>query len=203
MEFTVNVESSGTTVDGVTVKVQTAVSCRGSLLDSVRRRGAVARVARSTLRLVVGKLDLDAVLHDDFAPAVLAAVPPVPGVVLESVAITSVRVPEWIEESLATVAVAERERRAALIRSETEFQASARLTEAAAVLKVPAGYLRWLVTLERIGRAEVDIEARGPSTVPVPKPEPKPSVVDERLKAGLRAVQKQRRGEEWMGDLVG
>ena len=45
------------------------------------------------------------------------------------VEILSVSVPEWLEESLAAEAMAERQRRAKLVAVETEFQAAARLGE--------------------------------------------------------------------------
>jgi hypothetical protein len=49
-----------------------------------------------------------------------------------------------VRRALALEAVVEGELRAKVIGAEAEFQASARLAEAADVLKVPAAYLRWL-----------------------------------------------------------
>jgi hypothetical protein len=97
--------------------------------------------------------------------------------------------------------VAERERRAKLTGAEAEFQAAARLAEAAAALKVPAAYLRWLTMLERVGRLDMRAEIVGPSMVPDPKPVAKP--VDSKVAAGLRAIRNQKRGEEWVGAALG
>jgi regulator of protease activity HflC (stomatin/prohibitin superfamily) len=64
-----------------------------------------------------------------------------------------VDIPETMQRAIARQAEAERERRAKIIHAEGEFQASAKLAEAAAVLeKQPAAIqLRYLQTMTEIG----------------------------------------------------
>ena len=67
--------------------------------------------------------------------------------------VKQVDIPETMQRAIARLAEAERERRAKIIHAEGEFQASAKLAEAAAVLKTqPAAIqLRYLQTLTEIG----------------------------------------------------
>jgi hypothetical protein len=69
------------------------------------------------------------------------------------VEVKQVDIPESMQRAIAKQAEAERERRAKVIHADGEFQASARLAEAAAVLqKEPASIqLRYLQTLTEIG----------------------------------------------------
>jgi len=129
----------------------------------------------------------------------------VAGVEFLAVQIIGVTVPEEMRHALALQAVAERARRVKVIATEAEFQAAARLVEAATALRAePAGlYVRWLLTLERIGHAEVAVGARGPSTVPATSQMlTEPSVLAQRRDAGLRAVRENQRGEDWAGSVA-
>jgi len=69
------------------------------------------------------------------------------------VEVKQVDIPETMQRAIARQAEAERERRAKIIHAEGEFQASAKLAEAAAVLeKQPAAIqLRYLQTMTEIG----------------------------------------------------
>jgi regulator of protease activity HflC (stomatin/prohibitin superfamily) len=69
------------------------------------------------------------------------------------VEVKQVDIPEQMQRAIARQAEAERERRAKIIHAEGEFQASAKLAEAAGVLATqPAAIqLRYLQTLTEIG----------------------------------------------------
>ena len=75
------------------------------------------------------------------------------GIKVTKVEVKQVDIPENMQRAIAKQAEAERERRAKVIHAEGEFQASAKLAEAAAILETqPAAIqLRYLQTLTEIG----------------------------------------------------
>ena len=77
------------------------------------------------------------------------------GIKVTKVEVKQVDIPETMQRAIARQAEAERERRAKIIHAEGEFQASAKLAEAAAVLEIqPAAIqLRYLQTV-----TEIDVE---------------------------------------------
>lgn len=79
--------------------------------------------------------------------------------------VKQVDIPETMQRAIARQAEAERERRAKIIHAEGEFQASAKLAEAAAVLETqPAAIqLRYLQTL-----TEIDVEKNTIIVFPLP-----------------------------------
>ena len=71
MQFTITVRQKVVTRDGVSASIEAAVTFRASLL-CLHRRAVVVRAVRSSLFPVVGKRELDDVLHgDDLGTAVL------------------------------------------------------------------------------------------------------------------------------------
>jgi hypothetical protein len=181
------------TADGVSVEVEVAVSAK---LAPWRAR-ALTRTTRAMIRAVIGQRDLDDVLHDQGLPALLlAAVKPV-GVEVQGVEVVAVDVPEEVQTALAAFVIAERLRRARLMNVEAEHQSAARLAEAAEVMKMPVPYLRWLLVLEKIGHADVEVQAAGPTKLPeMPKSD---SPLSAKLAAGMAGVREQRRAESWIG----
>ena len=87
------------------------------------------------------------------------------GVKVSTVEVKNVDLPQEMQRAMARQAEAERERRAKVIAAEGEYQASARLTEAAAVIaREPAAMqLRYLQTL-----AEIATENNSTTIFPVP-----------------------------------
>jgi regulator of protease activity HflC (stomatin/prohibitin superfamily) len=123
--------------------------------DAVR---ATSQIAQTTLRSVLGKADLDTLLsererlNEDLQLIIDEHTEPW-GIKATAVEIKDVSIPAAMQRAMSRQAEAERERRAKVIHAEGEFQAAARLAEAAAVISTqPAALqLRYLQTLSEIG----------------------------------------------------
>jgi regulator of protease activity HflC (stomatin/prohibitin superfamily) len=119
---------------------------------------ATSQIAQTTLRSVLGKADLDALLsererlNEDLQLIIDEHTEPW-GIKATAVEIKDVSIPAAMQRAMSRQAEAERERRAKVIHAEGEFQAAARLTEAAkAMSSQPAALqLRYLQTLSEIG----------------------------------------------------
>src|ERR1700752_2530780 len=119
---------------------------------------ATSQKAQTTLRSIVGQFELDEILAErekvnTKLQLILDQDTEPWGIKVTKVEVKQVDIPEQMQRAIARQAEAERERRAKVIAAEGEFQASARLAEAAAVLdKEPASIqLRYLQTLVEIG----------------------------------------------------
>jgi regulator of protease activity HflC (stomatin/prohibitin superfamily) len=119
---------------------------------------ATSQIAQTTLRSVLGKAELDALLseretlNEELQKIIDDQTEPW-GVKVTTVEIKDVGIPQAMQKAMARQAEAERERRAKIINAEGEFQAAARLGEAADVIsKNPTTIqLRYLQTLSEIG----------------------------------------------------
>jgi len=119
---------------------------------------ATSQIAQTTLRSVLGKVDLDSLLsereelNEELQKIIDDQTEPW-GVKVTTVEIKDVGIPQAMQKAMARQAEAERERRAKVINAEGEFQAAARLSQAADVISVnPATMqLRYLQTLGEIG----------------------------------------------------
>src|SRR5262245_31754786 len=119
---------------------------------------ATSQIAQTTLRSVLGKADLDTLLaereelNEELQKIIDDQTEPW-GVKVTTVEIKDVGIPQAMQRAMARQAEAERERRAKIINAEGEFQASARLAEAADIISQnPATMqLRYLQTLGEIG----------------------------------------------------
>jgi regulator of protease activity HflC (stomatin/prohibitin superfamily) len=119
---------------------------------------ATSQKAQTTLRSVVGQFELDEILSArDKVNAKLQVIIDQDtepwGIKVTKVEVKQVDIPETMQRAIARQAEAERERRAKIIHAEGEFQASAKLAEAAAILQMqPAAIqLRYLQTMTEIG----------------------------------------------------
>jgi regulator of protease activity HflC (stomatin/prohibitin superfamily) len=163
------------TRDNVTLSVDAVVYFR--VVDPVKAvvnvenyMGAVSQVARTSLRSVIGRADLDTMLSDrEQVNAELRAVIDTPtddwGISVDRVEIKDIALPEGMRRAMAHQAEAERDRRARVIAADGEFQASARLADAARVMGAPAGALQ-LRMLQTVG--EVASEKNSTLVVPLP-----------------------------------
>jgi regulator of protease activity HflC (stomatin/prohibitin superfamily) len=131
---------------------------------------ATLQIAQTTLRSVLGGADLDTLLsererlNEDLQHVIDAHTEPW-GIKVTTVEIKDVEIPERMQHAIARQAEAERERRAKVINAEGEFQAAAKLAQAADVIgENPVTLqLRYLQTLREIG-------AEQNSTVVFPMP---------------------------------
>src|SRR5918997_1891496 len=119
---------------------------------------ATLQIAQTTLRAVLGKADLDALLsererlNEDLQQVIDEQTEPW-GIKVSTVEIKDVGIPTTMQRAMARQAEAERERRAKVIHAEGERQAAHRLSETATVIgRAPAAIqLRYLQTLSEIG----------------------------------------------------
>ena len=119
---------------------------------------ATSQLAQTTLRSLVGQFELDSILSErEKVNAKLQQILDQDtepwGIKVTKVEVKQVDIPENMQRAIAKQAEAERERRAKIIHAEGEFEASAKLADAAEVLeKQPAAIqLRYLQTLTEIG----------------------------------------------------
>jgi len=131
---------------------------------------ATSQLAQTTLRSVLGEVELDELLADrDKINAILKNIVDERtepwGIEVSAVEVKDVDLPVEMKRAMARQAEAERERRAKVIAAEGEFQAAGRLSEAAGIMgRTPqALQLRYLQTL-------VEIAAENNSTTIFPVP---------------------------------
>jgi len=151
------------TRDNVSLKVNAVVYFR--VVDAVKSvveveniRFAVEQAAQTGLRSVLGEVELDDLLSqremlNEKLRMILDDHTEPWGIKVSSVQVKQVDLPPDMQRAIAAQAEAERERRAKVIAAEGEFQAAAKLAEAAEVLnRQPAAItLRYLQTLIEIG----------------------------------------------------
>ncbi len=151
------------TRDNVSLKVSAVVYFRvvdviKSVIEVENFRFAVEQAAQTGLRSVLGEVELDDLLSqretlNEKVRVILDDHTEPWGIKVSSVQLKQVDLPQEMQRAIAAQAEAERTRRAKIIAAEGEFQASAKLAEAAAVLaREPAAItLRYLQTLIEIG----------------------------------------------------
>jgi regulator of protease activity HflC (stomatin/prohibitin superfamily) len=131
---------------------------------------ATAQIAQTTLRSVLGKAELDSLLSEreqlnEHLQQIIDDQTEPWGIKVTTVEIKDVEIPDRMQHAMARQAEAERERRAKIINAEGEFQASARLTDAADVISrnPVAIQLRYLQTL-------IEVSGNQSSTIVFPLP---------------------------------
>jgi regulator of protease activity HflC (stomatin/prohibitin superfamily) len=171
-----DVPSQGTiTRDNVTIGVDAVVYFR--VVDPVRAvinvenyMGAVSQVSQTSLRSVIGRADLDTLLSDREAiNAELRAVIDTPteewGIRIDRVEVKDISLPESMRRSMSRQAEAERDRRARVISADGEFQASAKLAQAADAMSATPGALQL-----RLLQTVADVASDKNSTLVMPFP---------------------------------
>ena len=132
-----------------------------SVLEVENVQRATLQIAQTTLRSVLGKAELDALLADreqlnEHLQQIIDDQTEPWGVKVTAVEIKDVEIPERMQHAMARQAEAERERRAKIINAEGEFQAAARLSDAAEVIsRNPVTIqLRYLQTLAEVSNSQ-------------------------------------------------
>jgi regulator of protease activity HflC (stomatin/prohibitin superfamily) len=150
------------TRDNVSVKVNAVVyfrvvDPRNAIIQVANFLEATSQLAQTTLRAVLGKHELDALLAERERlnldiQTVLDQQTDAWGIKVSNVEIKHVDINESMVRAIARQAEAERERRAKVIHAEGELQASEKLLQAAQMLaqKAEAMQLRYLQTLTQI-----------------------------------------------------
>jgi regulator of protease activity HflC (stomatin/prohibitin superfamily) len=165
----------GITRDNVTVRVDAVIYF--NVVDPVRAvvdvqdyMSAIAQVAQTSLRSIIGKSNLDDLLSNrerlNQGLELLIDSPALGwGIHLDRVEIKDVVLPDSMKRSIARQAEAERERRARVITADGELQASEKLALAAAVMSEQPAALQ-LRLLETV----VEVAAEKNSTLVLPFP---------------------------------
>jgi regulator of protease activity HflC (stomatin/prohibitin superfamily) len=151
------------TRDNVTVKVNAVlffrvIDPRKAILEVANYLYATSQLAQTTLRSVLGEVELDDLLSQREKinmrlQSVLDLETDPWGVKVAKVEVKAVDLPEQMIRAIARQAEAERERRAKVIHADGEYQAAERLSQAAELLqRQPAAIqLRYLQTLVELG----------------------------------------------------
>ena len=163
------------TRDNVSIKVNAVVYYRimdpnNAVVEVEDYAYASSQLAQTTLRSVCGQAELDELLAEREKISlrlqeILDKDTDPWGIKVSKVEIKHIDLPPEMQRAMAKQAEAERERRAKIIHAEGEFQASAKLSEAAAVIsKDPTALqLRYLQTL-----AEIATEKNSTILFPIP-----------------------------------
>ena len=131
---------------------------------------ATSQLAQTTLRSILGQAELDDLLsnreriNSDLQDVLDTHTEPW-GIKVSAVEVKHVDLPQEMQRAMAKQAEAERERRAKIINSEGEFQAAAKLIDAATLMEAHpiALQLRYLQTLR-----EVATENNSTTLFPIP-----------------------------------
>jgi regulator of protease activity HflC (stomatin/prohibitin superfamily) len=165
----------GITCDNVTVRVDAVIYFRvedpvRAAVDVQDYMSAIAQVAQTSLRSIIGKSNLDDLLSNrerlNEGLELMIDSPALGwGIHIDRVEIKDVSLPESMKRSIARQAEAERERRARIITADGELAASEKLSQAARVMaESPAALqLRLLQTM-------VEVAAEKNSTLVLPFP---------------------------------
>jgi regulator of protease activity HflC (stomatin/prohibitin superfamily) len=163
------------TQDNISVMVDAVVyitieSPTHAILEVEQYMPATLQLAATTLRAVIGRMDLDEILAhrdrvNDEVRTILDTRTEQWGVEISAVELKDIVLPQEMKRALARQAEAERERRAKVIAAEGELQAATKLGEAAAVIanNPSAMQLRMFQTL-----AEMSSEPSTKIVIPIP-----------------------------------
>ena len=163
------------TKDNVTLKVNAVIYFRvmdpnNAIIVVENYLFATSQLAQTTLRSVCGQVELDELLTErdkinTRLQEILDKHTDPWGIKISNVEVKHIDLPQEMQRAMAKQAEAERERRAKVINAEGEFQAAAKLKEAAAVIQdfPMALQLRYLQTLR-----EVSAEGNSTTLFPIP-----------------------------------
>jgi len=163
------------TKDNVSIKVNAVVYFRvvqseKAIVEVERYLDATSQLSQTTLRSVLGQSELDELLAErekinKKLQTIIDHQTEPWGIKVSNVEVKHVDLPIEMQRAMAKQAEAERERRAKVIHAEGEFQASQKLSDAAAIIsKHPTALqLRFLQTL-----TEVASEKNSTTIFPVP-----------------------------------
>ena len=163
------------THDNVSLQVNAVVYFRvldpsKAVLDVENYMFATSQLSQTTLRSVLGQIQLDEILserekiNDELQEIIDRQTDPW-GIKISLVELKHVDLPQEMKRAMARQAEAERERRAKIIAAEGERQAAGQLTEAASVIAAhpEALQLRYLQTL-----VEIAAEKNSVTVFPIP-----------------------------------
>jgi regulator of protease activity HflC (stomatin/prohibitin superfamily) len=153
------------TKDNISVNVNAVIyykikDANRAVLEVENFYHAVSQLAQTTMRDVVGEVELDQLLaeRDNVSERIRSIVDKVSdpwGVVVESVSLKDVALPPDMERTIAKQAEAEREKRAVIIKAEGEVASAENMSKAATILSGTTGALH-LRTLQSLNDLSSD-----------------------------------------------
>uniref|UniRef100_A0A831X854 Slipin family protein n=1 Tax=Thermorudis peleae TaxID=1382356 RepID=A0A831X854_9BACT len=182
------------TRDNVTIRVNAVAYFRvvdpnASVVNVADYIRATSQIAQTTLRSVLGQVELDELLAErekinQKLQVIIDEQTEPWGVKVSIVEVKDVELPDTMQRAMARQAEAEREKRAKIIHAEVEFAAASQLAEAARVLLTVPGalQLRYLQTL-----TEIATERNSTIIFPLPIELLAPLLEDRRAVAQTRA----------------
>jgi regulator of protease activity HflC (stomatin/prohibitin superfamily) len=150
------------TRDNVSVKVNAVIYFRvidavKAIIEVEKYQYAMSQLAQTTLRSVCGQAELDELLSardkiNSELQEILDTHTDPWGIKVATVELKHIDLPQEMQRAMAKQAEAERERRAKVINAEGEFQAAAKLAEAAGIIREHpmALQLRYLQTMREM-----------------------------------------------------
>jgi len=163
------------TQDNVSIKVNAVIYFRvlephKAIVEVENYLVATSQFSQTTLRSVLGQSELDDLLSQREKinlrlQQIIDSHTGPWGIKVSNVEVKQIDLPQEMQRAMAKQAEAERERRAKVINAEGEFQAAARLTEAAGIIAQhpEALQLRYLQTLR-----EISSEGNSTTLFPIP-----------------------------------
>src|SRR3989338_5102011 len=153
------------TKDNISVRVNAVIYYRASAAEKVVLEVedfvyAISQLAQTTMRNVVGEVELDELLsqRDNVSERIRAIVDKLTdpwGIKVESVDLKDITLPEEMKRVIGKQAEAEREKRAVIIKAEGEVMAASNMAKAADILSGSQGALH-LRTLQSINDVSSD-----------------------------------------------
>jgi len=163
------------THDNITISVDAVVyasvaSPAHAVLEVEEFMPATLQLAATTLRAVLGKMDMDEILgHRDAINSEVRGILDTRteqwGVEISAVEIKDIQLPKEMQRAMARQAEAERERRAKVIAAEGEVQAASKLAQAAEMIAMHPGALQL-----RLYQTLVEVSSEASSTIVFPIP---------------------------------
>src|SRR3954449_4007109 len=163
------------THDNISISVDAVVyasvaSPSHAVLEVEEFMPATLQLAATTLRAVLGKMDMDEILaHRDAINSEVRGIldnrTEQWGVEISAVEIKDIQLPKEMQRAMARQAEAERERRAKVIAAEGEVQSAAKLAEAAQIISAHPGALQL-----RLYQTLVEVAGEASSTIVFPVP---------------------------------
>jgi len=152
-------DQEGITKDNISVRVNAVIyykvkDAAKAVIEVENFTYAVSQLAQTTMRNVVGEMDLDQLLsaREEASARIRNIVDTLTepwGIQIDNVELKDITLPEDMKRTIAKQAEAERERRAVVISAQGEVEAAANLAKAAEMLSATPGalHLRTLSTI--------------------------------------------------------
>lgn len=153
------------TLDNISISINAVIyykvkDSQRAIINVESYRYAISQLAQTTMRNIVGTVDLDTLLRsrDQVADQIRIIVEKASddwGINVEAVELKDVRIPIELQRTMAKEAEAEREKRAMIIKAKAELESSQNLSQAAKLLAEAPGALH-LRTLQSINDLSSD-----------------------------------------------